>query len=363
MTSTVTATLRPGVNWSQVLQTLFPSGSVTGAPKIRTMELIRTLEPDPRGIYCGSVGVVQPNGDAVFNVAIRTVTVDRQRGRAIYGSGGGITWDSDTDGEYQEMRAKTAFLQGAARDFSLIETMAWVDGRWVLERYHWERLHHAVEYFGWPWRSEAVQKAMEEAVCGRQGRWRVRLEYDASGRVSWHADPLPPNPRGVQLVGWATEPMPEADAWTYHKTTWRHRYQERQPASHAAASCFDYLLYNLRGEVTEFTRGNVVVRIGERLVTPPLSAGLLPGTFRQWLLDEAVVREATVTVEEVADAREIWFVNSVRGWVPVRLDAPLPVVVERRSATTGAMPSAPGRTATSADGDVHGGLAKEEVNR
>jgi para-aminobenzoate synthetase/4-amino-4-deoxychorismate lyase len=318
MTSTVNAKLLPGETWLDVLMALFPSGSITGAPKVRTMQVIRALEPDPRGVYCGTVGLVSPGGDAVFNVAIRTVTIDRARQRALFGSGGGITWDSRADREYQEMWAKAQFLDSARRPCALLETMAWADGQWALKAYHLQRLHHAAEYFGWPWHEQAVNAALEQAVSGRRGRWRVRLQYGPAGVAECQALPLEPNPRGVQPVAWASAPMPARDAWTDHKTTWRDRYAARHPSS---SRFYDHLLYNARGEVTEFTRGNVVVRLDGQLWTPPVSCGLLPGTFRQWLLDQRAIFERTMTVDEVGRAQELWFINSVRGWVPVRLVA------------------------------------------
>ncbi|MCY0879348.1 MAG: aminodeoxychorismate synthase component I [Firmicutes bacterium] len=331
MTSTVTADLLPCCTWVDAFRALFPSGSVTGAPKIRTMAIIRDLEPDPRGIYCGSVGVVRPDGDAVFNVAIRTVSVDRRRGRALYGSGGGITWDSEAGGEYREMQAKRAFLTSVVGDFAALETMAWVGGQWVLLAYHLERLQHAVEYFGWPWRSERVETALAEAVRGLDGAWRVRLLYQPDGSVAWERYRLEPRSPGVKRVRWAARPLADADAWIFHKTTWRQPYETCVPDD-KAPDVFDYLLFNARGEITEFTRGNVVLRLHGRLVTPPLAAGLLPGTFRQHLLDAGAVEEQPITMQEAASATEMWFVNSVRGWVPVRLEGPLPEALgsERR---------------------------------
>jgi len=316
MTSTVSAELRPEMTWVDALHALFPAGSITGAPKARTMEIIQAVEPDPRGIYCGTIGYVKPNGDAVFNVAIRTVSVDRSKGRAQFGVGGGITWDSLVDGEYRELSAKAAFLEVASHSFALVETVRVVDGCITLKDYHTDRLRQSVEYFGWDWHSQAVVEAWSRLETTGAGRFRGRLLYHADGRVVTEITPLAAGPGGMQSVAYARNPMPPTDVWTWHKTTRRDRYVERHPAE---SRVFDHLLFNDRGEVTEFTRGNLVVKMSDGLWTPPIASGLLPGTFRQYLLDRKAVRERIITFHDVEKAEQLWFINSVRGWVPVRL--------------------------------------------
>ncbi|MCL6562499.1 MAG: aminodeoxychorismate synthase component I [Firmicutes bacterium] len=313
MTSTVRAELPSGKTWLDVMRALFPCGSVTGAPKASTMALIRRLEPDPRGIYCGTLGYAAPDGEAVFNVAIRTVTVERLRQRAVFGTGGGVTWDSRVDQEYQEAWTKTAFLATPGEDFQLLETFRCVNRCLALKEYHLERLRHAVEYFGWPWRPDQVETALVKAAAERVGAWILRLRYFADGSAVVEPRALTPL-HGPLTWDFAAEPMPPADVWTTFKTTRRSRYDERHPADSA---WFDHLLYNAAGEVTEFTRGNLVVRLDGQLWTPALSCGLLPGTFRQWLLDRGVIAERVLTRDAVLRAEQCWFINSVRGWVPV----------------------------------------------
>lgn len=316
MTSTVRAELDADKTWVDVFGALFPSGSITGAPKARTMAIIREVEPDPRGVYCGALGYVAPDGDATFNVAIRTATVDRRRAQVQFGTGGGITWDSEAGLEYQEAWTKAAFLATPGTDFQLLETFRWVDGQLALKAYHLDRLRHAVEYFGWRWDADTVETALQEGTRGLAGAWAVRLRYFPDGRAVVEPRPLAPLSRGVQPVAFAEMPMPRADAWTYFKTTRRQRYEERHPEK---SPFFDHLLYNAAGEVTEFTRGNLVVKLDGGWWTPALSSGLLPGTFRQWLLDQGAIRERVLTRDEVVRADQCWFINSVRGWVPVRL--------------------------------------------
>lgn len=317
MTSTVSATLPKDKTWYDVMLALFPCGSVTGAPKSSTMRIIRDLEKGPRGAYCGTMGYIAPGGDAVFNVAIRTVTLDMAQGIAEFGTGGGITWDSRGSSEYDEMLAKATFLDLEMPDFSLLETLRLEDGVYGLRQYHLKRLERSAEYFRFPWQVKAVEAALDRFARTHGGRWRVRLVYRPDGQVTVEGFPWERPSSLVRRVAWAKEPMPAADPWTFHKTTWRTRYEARHPAS---SPFFDHLLYNADGQVTEFTRGNVVVATKGALWTPPVESGLLPGTFRQWLLDRHAIGERILTRKEVSEARQIWFINSVRGWVPVSLD-------------------------------------------
>lgn len=317
LTSTVRARGKPDLTWVDCLATLFPSGSITGAPKISTMELIRDLEQSPRGAYCGSLGYVTPEGDAVFNVAIRTVVVDRSTGRAYFGAGGGITWDSDADAEYREVWAKAAFLDTVRRDFSLIETTRLQEGSLALLDYHTDRLKQAVEYFGWPWYPKRVRAAWSR-LARHTGRWRVRLLYGPDGHVRTTRQPFQGTPRGVQRAAFARQAMPPKDVWTWHKTTRRERFSSdilgQQPP------VFDYVLFNEEGEITEFTRGNLVLESATgTLLTPRADAGLLPGTMRQWLLNTGMIQEARITHAEVTASKALWFINSVYGWVPIKL--------------------------------------------
>lgn len=317
LTSTVRARRRPELTWVDCLTALFPSGSITGAPKVRTMKLISDLEQSPRGAYCGSLGYVTPEGDAVFNVAIRTVVVDRSRDTAYFGTGGAITWDSDAAAEYREIWAKAAFLDTVRRDFSLIETTLLQEGSLALLHYHTDRLKQAVEYFGWPWYPKRVRSAWSR-LARHTGRWRVRLLYSPDGRVRTTRQPFQGTPSGVQRVAYACQAMPPKDAWTWHKTTRRERYAIDIPGQQPPV--FDYVLFNEEGEITEFTRGNLVLESGTgMLLTPRVEAGLLPGTMRQWLLETGMIREARITRADVTDAKALWFINSVYGWVPVRM--------------------------------------------
>jgi para-aminobenzoate synthetase/4-amino-4-deoxychorismate lyase len=319
MTSTITARLRDGITIGDIFAAAFPCGSVTGAPKVAAMQHIAALETSPRGPYCGAVGVMRPDGTATFNVAIRTLVMDRQTGTAIYGAGGGITWDSVADAEYDEVLAKAALLTDITPAFDLLETMRLENGTIPRLDLHLERLAASARYWRFsedaPRRAAAaLQRLITEAPGGT---WRIRMTVSRNAHVSIARVELDQAegaaPRPIML---ADHPVESRDPLLCHKTTARAVYDERR-AAHPDA--FDVLLFNERGFITEFTIGNVVCEVDGVLVTPPREAGLLAGTFREQLLRAGTVREAEVRTSELARVTRMWLVNSVQGWVPVEL--------------------------------------------
>jgi len=316
MTSTVEATLRQGLRIDDIFNALFPCGSITGAPKRSTMGLITDLEEQARGIYCGAIGVIQPGGDAAFNVAIRTVVIDRETKRARCGVGGGITWDSDVSDERREAMSKSAFLRGKAAEFQLLETLRLENGEfWLLDR-HMDRLAKSAQYFDFHHDENSVRERLFElARVNSQGNFRVRLLASRSGSVECEIYSLASPSAGEQLVCLADDPVDISDPFLYHKTTRRSVY-ERHRAAHS--DCFDVLLWNDRCEATEFTIGNLVVELDDVLCTPPVTAGLLPGTFRAALLGRGEFVERIISIDDVLNAPRVFMINSVRGWTPVR---------------------------------------------
>lgn len=311
MTSTVTARTRARV--PAILQALFPCGSVTGAPKVRTMQIIRELEPYPRGVYCGTVGWWAPDGNAEFNVAIRTVTVDRRKGTATYNTGGGITWDSSAQSEYAECIAKAAILRTVRPRFQLLESLLWDGNRFYLLDHHLGRLRESAEYFDFEFREHEIRTDLANSVAElRGGQWKVRLLLGRDGRITLEANPIGP-PRRWKL-GFAAKAVDRRDVFLYHKTTHRGVYDE---ARATRPDCDDVLLYNEFGEITESTIANVVLDIDGELLTPPVSSGLLAGTLRRELLERGEIRIARLRREHVDLAQRIRLVNSVRGWMPV----------------------------------------------
>lgn len=314
MTSTVRARTDSGP--VETLRALFPCGSVTGAPKVRTMEIIAELECAPRGVYTGAAGWLGPGRRACFNVAIRTVALDLERGEAVYGVGGGITWSSEAVLEWQETRLKARLLGDTVPRFELLETMLWEteNGYALLDR-HLARLAASAEYFGRPCDPARIRMSLEEAEKSfGDNPLRVRLLLDDSGSACLGAHPFDAAENVKPLrVGLAPEPVDSGDIFLFHKTTHRNVYER---ARQARPDLEEVILWNERDEVTESTTANIVVELepGTRW-TPPVDCGLLAGTLREELLDRGEIAERVIRKEELLGARMIWLINSVRGWM------------------------------------------------
>jgi para-aminobenzoate synthetase/4-amino-4-deoxychorismate lyase len=316
MTSRVVAQARAGVGLAEIFQALFPCGSVTGAPKLRAMHWIKELEASPRGIYCGAVGVVQPGGAARFNVPIRTVVL---RGdEAVCGIGSGITAGANAAAEWNEWASKSLFLEQASAPFRLLQTLRREDGRWIHLELHLDRLAAASAQFGFAFDRQAAREALEAAGArSALAACRGRVLVGPAADVEVELSALPATPAGILPVRLAARPVIAPPAFLRHKTT---RRDHLRPFETDPTEAFDTLLWNEHGEVTEFTRGNVIVETaaGER-VTPPLHCGLLDGVGRAAELAAGRVQERVVRTEELGTARGIWFVNALRGVLPVRL--------------------------------------------
>jgi para-aminobenzoate synthetase/4-amino-4-deoxychorismate lyase len=318
MTSTVEADVPREASWFDVMRTLFPCASVTGAPKVRTMELIAGLEKEPRGVYTGSIGYISPEGNACFNVAIRTIVVDRT-GVGEMGVGSGVVYDSDPLNEFDECLLKAEFLSGLRPDFELVETMLLEDGRWWLLDRHLSRLEASAAHFGFLFSRARVQSALDEAGGVRpSGRHRVRLLLNAGGETTVSAEAVrrPPHAWRVRL---SRERVDPADQMLRHKTTDRPLYARERDT--ALADGFDEALFlNTRGEVTEGTITNLFVENGGTLITPPVASGLLPGTLREELIDRGECEERVLYPDDLRSARRVYVGNAVHGLVPAELD-------------------------------------------
>lgn len=327
MTSDVVARTRAGLTLSDVFTALFPCGSVTGAPKLRAMHWIHMLEDGPRGVYCGALGVLQPGGAATFNVPIRTVAL--HGGRARCGIGSGITIDAGAEAEWREWQHKRGFLERAARPFELLQTLRLQDGVLPHAPLHLQRLQAAARHFGFRCELPQAQALLDDiASAHARGSWRVRLLCDALGRLRAEAFTLPPTAQPVQ-VRLADRPIEAPPEFLRHKTRRREAYEALAPQD---PTVFDTLLWNPRGELTEFTRGSLVAELADgRLVTPPLGCGLLDGVGRalalagqgpEGLPPGTPAEEAVLERAALARVRRLWFVNALRGALQVRLVTP-----------------------------------------
>ena len=297
MTSTVESTLKDGTSLADLMTALFPCGSITGAPKIRTMQIIRELERFPRAAYTGAIGLLRPGGDCVFNVAIRTIVIDTKTQQARFGVGGGVTIDSTAEREYEECLVKSRFLNSSTVQFQLFESLLLEDGEYFLFAEHLERLRNSAGYFGFRFPQEEISAALQ-SVSG-PGSFKVRLTLWKDGRIETRLSPL--QPATDQRVRLAPTPVDSSDRYLFHKTTRRD------------FSSDDVLYWNERGEITESSIANIVVSIDGQLCTPPIASGLLAGTFRNHLLAQGKIKERVITVDELPE--QFFLINSVRKWI------------------------------------------------
>ncbi len=305
MVSTVTARKRADAGPAALLKALFPCGSVTGAPKIRAMEILRELESSPRGAYCGAIGHFAPDGSARFNVAIRTLTISGGEGEL--GIGGGVVQDSRSESEYAECLLKARFFETARKPLQLIETLRFENGFGRLEA-HLARLENSAPVFGVPFDRIAARKALDEAVAGRGGALRVRLTLDEAGRHDAAAYDLPASP---SYWTYAVSPQrtDSRDKLLRHKTNWRELYESEVKR----LGSDEVVFVNERGEITEGARSNIFVARGGVLLTPPSETGLLAGCLRAELIADGRAREALLTPDDLLG--EVYFGNSLRGLI------------------------------------------------
>ncbi|HEX4880628.1 MAG TPA: chorismate-binding protein [Limnobacter sp.] len=321
MTSTIVGKTRPGTRLLDVFAALFPCGSVTGAPKSQAMKRIADWEQAARGFYCGALGVLNPNGEAHFNVPIRTaVLLPRHDAGAVmeYGVGSGITWYSDLWAEKREWWQKTMFLRQASVDFQVLETVLLRQGAWQREELHLARMARSADVFSYVWDEHAVRHALLHVAAGHPiGSHRARWLLHADGRFEVVLQEMPP-PLGRVCVQLADKPMVADPQFVMNKTTHRPHYDAMLPTAHGV---FDTLLWDASGALTEACRCNVVIQRDGRLLTPALKqnegAVLLPGVMREVLLMENTIEEARIEVQDLRLAQAVWLINSLRGWVPV----------------------------------------------
>ena len=315
MTSSISS--KTDASLPDIFAALFPSGSVTGAPKLRTMEIIRELEQGPRGVYCGAVGWMAPDRQAKFNVAIRTMTIDTESSEATYPVGSGITWDSLPQAEYDECLMKARVLHHYRPDFELLESILWDSSYFLLDE-HLRRLSQSARYFGIALNLDLVRRQLAEtARTLANGPHKIRLRIARSGSVGIDRERVVP--RHQLNVGLALEPVDSTDVFLYHKTTHRRQYESLRLTRPALD---DVLLWNERGEVTESTVANVVIKRAGSWITPPVSCGLLPGVMREHLLRAGEIREAVIAKEDLAHAESVALINSVRKWIEVKFIDP-----------------------------------------
>lgn len=316
MTSTVTADLAEGRDAIDLLGALFPCGSITGAPKIRAMEIISALEENPRGPYTGSIGWLAPDGDAAFNVAIRTLVLDQETREATLGLGSAIVADSRAGAEWRECLAKGAFVRAGAPEFDLIETMRFDahDGIVDLER-HLARMKASADALEFEFDRHDARNDLQAATFRLRDDRRVRLLLSKSGAIAIETRALPPPPKGRVDVSVVPLPVPAGDFRLRHKTSDR-AFLDR---AGEAAGAFETVFVDGEGFLTEGSFTTLFVDRAGTLVTPPLTRGLLPGILRARLIEEGRAIEGELTPGDLIDG--FFIGNALRGLIPARLVA------------------------------------------
>ena len=304
MTSTIESRLRPEIDLVQTFQALFPCGSITGAPKISTMEIIQKIEVAPRGVYCGTIGILLPKGKRIFNVAIRTLQM--QGTKAIYGVGGGITWDSKWEGEYQETKQKSAVLYRQEPRFDLLTTGRIHQGELTFKEQHLTRLREASRYFAYPYNEPKLLKDLQEELTHVDPSldYRCRIALQKNGTIQLTVTELTDLPASYLQAQLTEQKLDLATPFTYFKTSQR---------NHLAANHHEQIFYLPDGSLLETTIGNLVLEIKGQLYTPPAHLPLLDGIYRRYLLETQQVEEKLLTLNDLKNADRIYACNALRG--------------------------------------------------
>jgi para-aminobenzoate synthetase/4-amino-4-deoxychorismate lyase len=310
MTSEVSA--RSAVPLGQVVRALFPAASITGAPKPRTMRMIKELESSPRNIYTGTVGVLAPSGRAWFNVAIRTALIDRDACAVEYGVGSGIVWDSVGSAEYRECLVKASAITRKPDMSELFETVLWEprSGFFLLER-HISRMQRSALRLSIPFQESVLREKLlrlASTLDGQSNGQRIRMLLSRQGDVRCEVGELRPLPARY-TIALAKYPVCSSNQSLYHKTTDRTLYDSAEPE---IADSVDVILWNERGELTETRIANLVLEIDGVRYTPPVASGVLPGCYREELLARGVVRERVLLKGDLQRATRIRLINSLR---------------------------------------------------
>ena len=304
MTSTIESRLRPEVDLVQTFRALFPCGSITGAPKISTMEIIHKTEKAPRGVYCGTIGILLPKGKRIFNVAIRTLQM--QGNQAIYGVGGGITWDSKWESEYQETKQKSAVLYRQEPRFELLTTGRIHKGELTFLEQHLTRLREASRYFAYPYDEPKLLKELQEELARLESNldYRCRIALHKNGTFHLVITELTDLPASYLQAQLTEQKLDLATPFTYFKTSQR---------DHLSQSNHEQIFHLPDGTLLETTIGNLVLEIEGQLYTPPAHLPLLDGIYRRHLLETQQVEEKLLTLNDLTDADRIYACNALRG--------------------------------------------------
>ena len=311
MTSTIETQLLTNRSLCDVFQALFPCGSITGAPKIATMEIIKKVEKQPRGVYCGAIGILVPQGPSIFNVAIRTLQMEETK--AIYGVGGGITWDSNWESEYEETKQKAAVLYRQDPKFDLISTGRIHQGKLLFLEEHIKRLQESSQYFDYPFNAEKAHYQVE-AMCQSldlNTDYRLKISLAKDGELKFEHSQLTNLSDDFCQARLVEQRHPLDSPYTFFKTSYR---------PHLSIEPHEQIYYNHEGQLLETSIGNIVLKIEDQLYTPPVHLGLLNGIYRQSLIAVNKLKEKVLTVKDLKQAQAIYGCNAVRGLYELKVE-------------------------------------------
>ncbi|MFA5995863.1 MAG: aminodeoxychorismate synthase component I [Patescibacteria group bacterium] len=323
MTSTVTGRLKPNTSFTDIIKALFPGGSITGAPKLRTMQFIQQLEQEPRGVYCGALGYIDPNRQALFNLPIRTIYIKGRHGEM--GIGSGITYDSDPKKEYQECLLKAKFLTHTQKPFQLIETILWKNDYGLLNE-HLQRLKNSAKYFSYQFSLPALKKQLHQYAkrhLSKNQPYKIRILLDQTGHVTITGRDVACNvstkQKPIGKVIFSKHKTDPTNIFLYHKTTNRALYN-KEYKKYSKLGYTDVLFCNKNNEITEGSIHNIIIKKNNKYFTPPVACGLLPGIYRAYFMNTHNVTEKILTKQDLKEADKVYICNSVRGLVRVDIN-------------------------------------------
>lgn len=322
MTSTIKAKLKNKTSWYDIFKSVFPSGSVTGAPKIRTMQIIERIEKYPRNIYTGSIGYISPKKEAAFNVAIRTVVLDESKKQGELGIGSGITISSDSRCELEECKLKSNFFIQKHTDFQLIEALLWRNGKFFLLDMHLGRLKDSADYFDYKYSREHILQSLTRCSnrFDKYKSYKVRLLLNKYGEVKVTSELLKNQTDDFKKITFSKKVVNSSNIFLYHKTTNRKFYDDEY-LKYKKKGFVDVIFLNEKKEVTEGAISNIIVKNGKYHYTSPISSGLLNGVYRQHLLDTQILslKEKVLDKQDITTAEKLYICNSVRGLIEVNI--------------------------------------------
>jgi para-aminobenzoate synthetase/4-amino-4-deoxychorismate lyase len=317
MISEVSSRLNKGVTFTEILKNIFPCGSITGAPKIRTMEIINEMESEPRGIYTGSIGFIHKR-KKVFNVSIRTLVINKKTDRGEIGLGSGIVWDSVAGQEFKETVLKSRFLTKPEKEFRLFETMLLENGEILLLEEHLKRLQLSASFMLFKFDQKKISKEIKKriSIMDDQSKQKIKLFLNKWGKVKLEITPFVSLPEEINVII-SKSRISTSNRYQYFKTTNRNLY-DREYKFFSKKGFFDVIYFNEKNELAEGSITNIFLKIDDTWFTPPLTSGILAGVYRKYMLQHSAnIKEKTLFFEDLMAADEIILANSLKREIKV----------------------------------------------